>query len=62
MLAMKAELQKRGHELVDPVLERCDIVVALADSPLCMLSSAAGKQLLLLSLYQSQATAISPHS
>lgn len=41
---MLAEMRKRGHAYLDPVFERCDVVVALADSPLCRYSSAVGKR------------------
>ena len=41
--AMIVEMRRRGKSALHKVFETCDIVVALADSPLVMYSSAAGE-------------------
>ena len=45
--ALVAEMRRRGKGGLDELFQSTDIVVALADSPLCMYSSAAGEFLLL---------------
>lgn len=42
---MAAEMRKRGCDALDPLFERVDILVAFADSPLCMYTSASGQSL-----------------
>lgn len=42
---MAAEMRKRGCDALDPLFEQVDILVAFADSPLCMYTSASGQSL-----------------
>lgn len=39
------EMRRRANQPLDRVFQTADVIVALADSPLCMYSSAAGELL-----------------
>ena len=40
---MLAEMRRRGHAGLDAAFQQADILIALADSPLCMYTTATGR-------------------